>query len=94
MPFQRRFSHCKSIGAKDPQGGTIFDPRLMIGRIYDGITKHCYMYMLNTLALVVLEKKIFSHYKPMADIEANLDSRAMAGRIYEGDYQTLLHTKY
>ena len=28
------FSHCKSMGANDPQGGAIFDPRDMIGRIY------------------------------------------------------------
>ena len=29
-----RFSNCKYIGANDPQGGAIFDPRDMIGRIY------------------------------------------------------------
>ena len=28
------FSHCKSMGANDPQGGAIFDPRGKIGRIY------------------------------------------------------------
>ena len=28
------FSHCKSVGANDPRGGAIFDPRGMIGRIY------------------------------------------------------------
>ena len=28
------FSHCKSVGANDPWGGAIFDPRGMIGRIY------------------------------------------------------------
>ena len=28
------FSHCKSMGAHDRQGGAIFDPRGMIGRIY------------------------------------------------------------
>ena len=28
------FSHCKSMGANDPQGGAIFDSRGMIGRIY------------------------------------------------------------
>ena len=28
------FSHCKSMGATDPRGGAIFDPRGMIGRIY------------------------------------------------------------
>ena len=28
------FSHCKSMGANDPRGGAIFDPRGMIDRIY------------------------------------------------------------
>ena len=28
------FSHCKSMGANDPWGEAIFDPRGMIGRIY------------------------------------------------------------
>ena len=28
------FSHCKSMGANDPRGRAIFDPRGMIGRIY------------------------------------------------------------
>ena len=28
------FSHCKSMGANEPRGGAIFDPRGMIGRIY------------------------------------------------------------
>ena len=28
------FSHCKSMGGNDPQGGAIFDLRGMVGRIY------------------------------------------------------------
>ena len=28
------FSHCKSMGANDPRGRAIFDPRGMISRIY------------------------------------------------------------
>ena len=28
------FPHCKSMGANDPRGWTIFDPRGMVGRIY------------------------------------------------------------
>ena len=28
------FSHCKSMGANDPRGGAMFDPRGMVGRIY------------------------------------------------------------
>ena len=33
------FSHCKSMGANDPRGGAIFDPRSMVGRIYE--EDHC-----------------------------------------------------
>ena len=28
------FSHCMSVGANDPQGGAIFDPRGKVGRNY------------------------------------------------------------
>ena len=28
------FSYCKSMGANNPRGGAIFDPRGMVGRIY------------------------------------------------------------
>ena len=28
------FSHCKSMGANNPRGEVIFDPRAMFGRIY------------------------------------------------------------
>ena len=27
------FPHCKSMGANNPRGGVIFDPRAMVGRI-------------------------------------------------------------
>ena len=33
------FSHCQSMGANDPWGRAIFDPRGMVGRIY--IEYHC-----------------------------------------------------
>ena len=66
-----------------------------------GTTKHCYLINIQALGLVVSEKKIFScysHHKTLADNDApcmgmaNLDP--MVGRIYEGDYSSLLHTKY
>ena len=37
--FFSRFSHCKSMGANDPQGGNCMDPRGMVGRIYK--EDHC-----------------------------------------------------
>ena len=46
------------------------DPRGMIGRIYEGYHKHCYIINIQDLGLVVSKKKIvfmFSHYKPMVD---------------------------
>ena len=49
------FSHCKCMGANDPRGGAIFDPRGMIGRIYID----CYIQKMKAFGLVVLEKKIF-----------------------------------
>ena len=63
-----------------------------------GTNKHCYMLNTQALSLVVLELEDFSHYKPTAHMDipgaCNLDPRYMVGRIDEGDYQTLLHTKY
>ena len=56
------FSHCKSMGANDPRGGAIFDPRGMIGRIY----KKDYYTLLHTKyeGSVVSEKKIFLCFAP------------------------------
>ena len=59
--------------AIDPQGGTIFDPRDMIRRIYVKLqTQCCYSIQnIEAFALVVSEKRIFtsriSHYKSTAD---------------------------
>ena len=40
----------------------------------------------------------FSHYKSVGDNDprdvASLDPKGLIGRIYVGDHQTLLHTKY
>ena len=63
------FSHCKSMGANDPRGGAIFDPRGMIGRIYNKDHTHCYIQNMKALGHVVSEKKIFScfaHHAPGA----------------------------
>ena len=81
------FSHCKSMGANDPRGGAIFDPRGMIGRIYIEDTKHCYTQNMKALGLVVSEKKIFfifSSLRPRGG--ARMDPRGTVGRIYEEDH--------
>ena len=53
------FSHCKSMGANDPRGGAIFDPRGMIGRIYKEDHSTLLHTNMKALGLVGLEKKIF-----------------------------------
>ena len=50
------FPYCKSMGANDPWGRTIFDPRCMVGRIYK---EDRYIQRMKALGLVVSEKKIF-----------------------------------
>ena len=46
------------MGANDPRGGAIFDPRGMIGRIYKKkkTTTHCYIQNMKALGHVVSEK--------------------------------------
>ena len=56
---KKSFSHYKSMGGNDPQGVDNLDPRGVIGRIYVGTTKHCYILNLYSLGLMVSEKKIF-----------------------------------
>ena len=46
----------KAMGANDPQGGAIFDPRGMVGRIYK---EHHYTLLHTALGFVVSEKKTF-----------------------------------
>ena len=74
MRFHRRlffcFSYCKSIGNNDPQGGAIFDPRSINGRIYEELlitllhTKHI---SLRSCGFREEDFSCISHYKPMAN---------------------------
>ena len=50
------------MGANDPRGGVIFDPRAMVGGFIKRITKHCYTQNMKALGLVVSEKKIFLYF--------------------------------
>ena len=56
------FSQCKSMGANDPQGRAIFDPRGMVGRIKKRTTIHCYIQNIKALGLVVSEKIVFMFF--------------------------------
>ena len=37
------------MGENDPQDMANLDPRDMVGKIYEGITKHCYMCLIYKL---------------------------------------------
>ena len=50
------------MGDNDPRGMASMDPRGLIGRIYVGDTKHCYILKLLALGLMVSEKKIFEFF--------------------------------
>ena len=89
------FSHCKSMGANDPPGGAIFDPRGMISRIY--IEDHYKLLhtKYESFGPCGFEEEdflCFSHDIPRG--EARMDPRGTVGRIYKEDHYTLLHTKY
>ena len=89
------------MGANEPLGVAIADPRGIGGRIYVGD----HLTLLHTKYLCsgpygFREENVLSifHYKSMGANEprgvANLDPRGMVGRIDVGDHLSLLHTKY
>ena len=89
------FSRCKSIGANDPRGGAIFDPRGVIGRIY----KKDHYILLHTkyegsgpYGFGEEDFLCFAPSRPRGG--ACMDPRGTVGRIYKEDHYTLLHTKY
>ena len=47
------------MGAYDPQGRVNLDLKGMVGRIYEKMTKHCYILNMLALTHMVSEKKIF-----------------------------------
>ena len=89
------FSHCKSMGANDPQGGAIFDPRGMVGRIYieDHYTLlHTKYESFGPCGFGEENFLCFSLDTPQDG--ARMDPRGTVGRISKEDHYTLLHTKY
>ena len=89
------FSHCKSMGANDPQGEAIFDPRGMVSRNY----KEDHYTLLHTkyesYGLCGFGEEDFFMFFPMMPLGgACIDPRGTIGRIYKEDHYTLLHTKY
>ena len=89
------------MGANDPRGRAIFDPRGMIGRIYreDHYTLlHTKYESSGPCGFGEEDFLCFSHCKSMGANDprggAIFDPRGMIGRIYKEDHYTLLHTKY
>ena len=81
------FPHCKSMGANDPQGGAIFDPRGMVGRIY----KEDHYMLLHTKyessgPCSFGEEDFFMFFPWRPRGGARIDPRGMVGRIYEEDH--------
>ena len=79
-----------------PLGCGQYGPRSLIGRIYVGdplIVLHTYV----SCGPFGYREEGFSNYTSMEANDprgvASLNPRGMVGRIYAGDYQTLLHTK-
>ena len=46
----------------DPLGGTSLDPRVLIGRIYVGGTRHCSIVNIQVVGLKVSEKQMFKMF--------------------------------
>ena len=91
------------MGANDPRGMASLGPRGLIGRIYVGD----HYTFLHTKYVSCgphgfrredFFKFFFFHYKSMGANDPRsvprLDPRGLIGRIYVGNHQTLLHTKY
>ena len=78
------FSHCKSMGANNPRGGVIFDPRAMVGRIY----KEDHYTLLHTKyessGPCGFREEDFFPMTPLG--RARIDPRGKVGRIYEEDH--------
>ena len=92
------FSHCMSMGANDPRGGAIFDPRGMVGRI----SKEDHYTLLHTKyessgPCGFGEEDLFYVFHmtpPPPPLWARIYPRGTVGRIYKEDHYTLLHPKY
>ena len=83
------------MGANDPRGGAIFDPRGMIGRIYieDHYTLlHTKYESFGPCGFGEEDFLCFAPSRPQGG--ACMDPRGTVGRIYKEDHYTLLHTKY
>ena len=90
------FPYCKSMGANDPWGRAIFDPRGMVGRIY----KEDHYTLLHTKyeksgSCGFREEDFFFMFFPLRPWGGTcMDPRGTVGRNYKEDHYTLLHTKY
>ena len=82
------------MGANDPRGGAIFDPRGMIGRIY----KEDHYTLLHTkyesFGSCGFGEDFFYVFPMTTPGRARMDPRGTVGRIYKEGHYIMLHTKY
>ena len=80
------FSHCKSMGANDPQGGAIFDPRGMIGSIY--IEDHYTLLhtKYESFGPCGFGDDFFMFFLMTPRGGTRMDPRGTVGRIYKEDH--------
>ena len=81
------------MGANDPRGGAIFDPRGLVGRIY----KEDHYTLLHTkyesAGPCGFGEEDFLCFSHIPRSGAFMDPRGTVGRIYKKDHYTLLHIK-
>ena len=85
-----------------PGAGPVWTPGTPLAGFMKRTIIHCYTQNMKALGLVILEKKIFFMFFPIACLWELMtpvavpffDPRGMVGRIYKEDHYTLLHTKY
>ena len=87
------FSHCKSMEDNDPRGGSIFDPRGMVGRIYkeDHYTLLHTKYESSGPCGFGGDFLCFSMTPPGRGMYG---PRGTVDMIYKEDHYKLLHIKY
>ena len=87
------FPPYKTMADNDTSGAwPIWTPGSRLAGIILGLTKHCFTQNIKALGLLVSDRKFFLPCFPIISLlrpmtrrgVANLDSRGMIGRIYEG----------
>ena len=88
------FSHCKSMGANDPQDGAFFDPMLVGFRYKEDHYTLLHTKYESSGPCGFAEEDFLCFFPCHPRCWVCMDPRGMVGRIYKEYHYTLLHTKY